>query len=106
MRHEPEPLAQLGFLLGLALRDLVAEHPGPEREAAASRSLQAVGGERLRGAAAAHHRVDPGPGAGHEPESAPHAASSVVGGHRGALARVEVALGGLEVGPALLARPA
>ena len=30
MRHEPEALAQLGFGLGLALRDLVAEHPGAE----------------------------------------------------------------------------
>ena len=33
MRHEPEPFAQLGFLLGLALRDLVTEQAGADLEA-------------------------------------------------------------------------
>ena len=32
MRHQAEPLPQLGFLLGLALRDLVAEHRAPDGE--------------------------------------------------------------------------
>src|SRR4051794_2239298 len=73
MRREQELLSQLGFLLGPPLRDLVAEHPQPDRQPVEP-VLQSVDGQRLGSTATADHRVDPGPGPGHEPEAAIHAA--------------------------------
>ena len=46
MRHEPEAFAQLGFLLGLALGDLVAQIRAP-RASAAPPVPQPVDGEGL-----------------------------------------------------------
>ena len=77
MRHEPVALAQLGFLLDPALRDLVAEQPGADLEAAEP-VLEPVDGERLGGAASADHRVDPGTCPRDEPEATSHADSSAV----------------------------
>ena len=52
MRHEAEPLAQLGFLLGLTLRDLVGEEPGADLERAEP-VPEPVDGEHLGGTPAA-----------------------------------------------------
>ena len=46
MRHEPESLPQLGFLLDAALRELLVEEPGPNGQAVGAVS-EAIGRERL-----------------------------------------------------------
>ena len=63
MRQHAEPLTQLGFPLGGALSDLVAEEPGAE-EQRFHPVVQPLGGQRLRRAPATDHRVDPGTGPG------------------------------------------
>src|SRR6478735_1868384 len=75
MRHEPELLAQLRFLLGLALGHLVADHPRAQLERA-DPVLEPVDGEDLCRAPAPHHHVDGGAGPGDEPEPTSHAALS------------------------------
>ena len=64
---EREPLPQLGFLLGHAGAHLVGEQL-PADGQAGQPVVQAVGGERLRGAARPDHDVDTGTRAGDEPQ--------------------------------------
>ena len=103
MGHHAEPLPQLGFAVGRALGDLVAEHPGAE-EQRAHPVVEPVGGERLGRPPPPDHAVDAGARSGQEPEPAPHAvsrrSSSV---QRVALPRLPLAVGLALLGAALLA---
>src|ERR1044071_2095358 len=74
MRREAVALTQLGFLLGLRLGHVVAQHPGAQADGLPP-VPEPVDGERLLQPPGTGHRVDARPGSGDEPEPAPHAAS-------------------------------